>query len=1030
MKFVLTPVALAIAGALTVSVSQARAQGTDPLSTPDAQTAPTQMDRVTVTGSRVVRAGFDTLEPATVVTRRDVEAQGLTNIAEALRIPGFGAGVTPEANQSSFGTGVNFVNRFGLGSNRTLTLINGRRVVSSNTPSIFGPANPGGQVDLNIIATSMLDRVENLAIGGAPTYGADAIAGVVNLITRKGYDGLEMSATHGFSQVRDGNRNNVSVLWGKNFADDRANVTLSYVFDNQEGVLGVARGRGDRAISLRSNPCVNGASSIATTQPNRTPANDGRINTGTPFQTCLPTAATDGIPNSVYIENDRNFTFTTGGLLFPATGAFNLADNRLRGFGPNQTTYLHFDRTGTLVPYNPGFNFGNLNASGGDGFKLADTTQVTSKVERRTINVLASYRVTNSIDLFYEGLFYQAKALELADQAPFNANAFGGLSAPLTFSSTYPLLSPSAVATLQANGITSFRLSRINTDLAANNGRGSTDLQRSVIGARGEFEIGRRSYNWEVSANIGTNDSVFYGSALNQQNFINALNVARDASGSIVCSTIPTPGLVIPGGGAPKADPNCMPLSLFGNEAGTAAARAYVNTLTATRSKIEQRVLNANVGGNPFDTWGGPVGLNVGLERRTESGAFTPDDFQTAGLGRAVAILGNQGSYTTNEAFGEVLVPLIDSKKNLPLLNRLDFTGKFRRVNSSVNGTADTYTYGLQFKPIPDVEIRGNFTRALRSPSLTELYTPTSNIFTTVPDPCDSRNIASGTNPAQRAINCGPFYTQYGLNPSTFLSTAVTATIPGTSSGSPTLLNEQSDAKNVGVVLRPRAVKNLRMSIDYFEIRIADAISNLNAGAIATGCYDNPDTVNPFCGRIARDGTGQIIGVTTGFVNGGTLEYKGAAAEIQYSTDLKDWSAAMGGKATFGMNVSRLYSLKTSTNKVVTLDSAGEIGSTDQGQISLGYENGAFDYSLLGNYIGPAVFNNTESSETRDIRSIEPYMVWSGGIGYKLNKNTSFRLAVTNLGNREQPFPLTAGGASGVYDILGRRYSVTLNHKF
>jgi outer membrane receptor protein involved in Fe transport len=1031
MRFAKTPTALAVSSLLAFSLGVQAQQASTPPADTKAKDAPVTIERVTVTGSRVFRAGFDTLEPATVVTRASIEDSGVTNVADALRTPGFGAGATPEGGQAGFGTGVNFVNRFGLGSNRTLSLINGRRVVSSNPLTIFGPAGPGGQVDLNIIPTNIVERIENLAIGGAPTYGSDAIAGVVNVITRRSYDGFEVNGTTGMSQQGDGRRGNYGVLFGKNFADDRANLTLSYVYDNQDGVLASARDRGQLGLSLRANPCLNGASSIATTQPNRTPQNDGRLNPDTPFQTCLPTSSSDGRPDSVYITNDRNFTMTPDGLLFPATGAFNLADGRLRGFGPAQTTYFNFNSAGALVPYNPGINFGTTNASGGDGFPLFSTTQITSKVERRTINVLSSFRLTDSIDLFYEGLFYKAEALELVDQTAYNSNLFGGTSGPITFASTYPLLSPAAVGTLQANGITSFRVSRLNRDLAVNNGYGSTELARSVVGARGDFVIGTRPFNWEVSANYGKNESIFLSNVLNQQNFVNALNVTRNAAGNVVCSTTPTPGLIVPGGGVPKADPNCVPLSLFGDGAASAAAKAYVTGQTTTRSTIEQKVLNANVGGSLFNTWGGPVGVNVGLETRTESAAFIPDDFQTAGLGRAVAIIGSEGSYSTKEIFGEMVLPLVDAKKNITLLNKLDLTAKFRRVDSTVNGGANTYTYGLQFKPVQDVEFRGNVTRALRAPALVELFTPVSNIFTAVPDPCDSRNIRGGTAPALRAANCAPFYTQYSLNPSTFISNAVNATIPGTLQGSTTLKNEQSDAKNIGMVIRPRALKNLRMSVDYYEIKIIDTISNLNAAAIATGCYDNPNQANSFCGRIARDSTGQITGITTGFVNGGTLEYKGGGAEIQYSADLKDLYPSLSGVATVGLAASKLYSLQTSANNVTITESVGTLGfSQDQAQLTLGYEKGPMNFSLQGNFTGAAKFSNTESPETRDVLAIDSSIVWSGGFGYKFNKKTKVNFAVTNLFNQEPPMPLTATGGAGVYDILGRRYSVTVNHKF
>ena len=996
----------------------------------DAKAASQSVEKVTVTGSRINRAGFDTLEPATVVTREAIEKLGITNIADALRMPGFGVGITPEGGQSSFGVGVNFVNRFGLGSARTLTLVNGRRVVSANTPSIFGPAGPGLQVDLNMFPVQMVDRIENLAIGGAPTYGADAIAGVVNVITRRDFEGMEAVGTFGQTQRNDGLRYNTGLIWGKNFADKRANITLSYVYDQQDGVLQSARERFAESLSFQPNPCVNGASSIVATQPGRLPSNDGRINAGIPFQTCLPSAGTDGIANSVIIRNNRFFTFTGGGVLLPATGAFNFADGRLRGFGASATNYLHFDRSGNLVAYNPGVNFGTANASGGDGFNLVETAQITSDLKRHTFNMLGTYKITNDTELFYEGLYYKAKALELIDQPIFNVNLFGGLSAPLTFSSTYPLLSAASRTTLAANGITSFRLSRASRDLVNNNAWAENETRRSVIGAKGGFGIGTRAFNWEVSANFGTNDVKFYQTVLNQQNFINALNVATNASGAVVCTTTPTPGLIIPGGGGPIADPRCVPLNLFGEGIPSAEARAYVTSRTTARSKLEQEVYNVNAGGSPFDTWAGQTSVNVGLERRVEKGGFFPDDFQKQGLGRAVQILGNEGSYRTKEVFGEFVVPLADRVNRIPGLDRLDITGKVRRVDSSVNGKADTYTYGFQWRPIRDIEVRGNITRAIRSPAITELFTPVSNIFTAVPDPCDSRNVNGGTRPAIRAANCADFYRQYGLNGSTFQSIAVTATIPGTLSGSPTLQNENSNAHTVGIVLQPRAIKGLRISTDYYTIDIKNVIANLNATSIAQGCYDNADKGNSFCGRIQRDSAGQITGITTGYVNGGYLNFTGLASEIVYETNLSDWGIAYGGKASIAITGTRTRRLENSTNKVVNTNSLGEVGnSVNQAQVTLGYNKDRWDFSMQGSYIGPAVFANTDTSETRDQRSVSSYFLYSGSVGYEFSKKLTARVAVTNLFDRLPPNPL-AGAAIGVYDILGRRFSATVNYKF
>jgi hypothetical protein len=149
--------------------------------------------------------------------------------------------------------------------------------------------------------------------------------------------------------------------------------------------------------------------------------------------------------------------------------------------------YLQFNPLGQVVPYNPGFTFGTQYASGGDGFNLVDTRQLTSNLIRQTGNLHANFRLNDGTELFYEGLIYQAKALELRDQQGYNVELFSGLSAPLTFAATYPLLSPAARSTLSSNGIGTFRLSRNLRDLQMNNGQSESMLHRSVAGVRRDF---------------------------------------------------------------------------------------------------------------------------------------------------------------------------------------------------------------------------------------------------------------------------------------------------------------------------------------------------------------------------------------------------------------------------------------------------------------------------------------------------------------------------------------------------------------
>lgn len=1001
------------------------------------QAEETTLDAVQVTGSRIFRAGFDTLEPATVVTREKIEQRGITNIADALNeLPGFGTGVTPEGGQSGFGVGVNFVNRFGLGTNRTLALINGRRVVNSNPGTIFGPAAPGVQVDLNAVPAQLVERIENVAIGGAPTYGSDAIAGVVNVITRRDYEGAEVSVTYGITDRSDNERNSVSAIFGHNFGDGLGNITIAATRDTSDGVLGIERARIANAFLFAPNPCTTGASSITTTQPGRTPGNDGRVNPNTPFQTCTPSAAADGIANNVLIRDRRLFSLTFGGLALPATGAFNLPDGRLRGFGPNQTTYLQFARNGDLVAFNPGINFGTQSASGGDGLNLQESIQLLSDLDRETFNLMSSFNLSDTTRLFFEGFQYSANSLELVDQYNWNANLFGGFSGPITFRNDYPLLSQQNRDVLAANGITSFRISRAHRDLVENNASSEVLTRRAVFGADGLLSLGDRDFRWEVSYTWGRNTGDFFGRQIDQQRFVNALNVVRNADGSVTCSATPTPGLVILGGINPVADAACVPLNLFGEGRPSAAARNYVTVDNVARASQEQQVFNANIGGELFQMWGGGFSANAGFERRIERANFEPDAFQQAGRGRSVAILPLTGSFATKEAFVEFYAPFVDSAAGLPLLHRLDLTGKFRRVDNTVNGGFNAYTAGLQWAPIEDIEFRGNFTRSLRAPSLVELFTPVSSAFSAVPDPCHAPNQAGGTRPATRQANCNALFQSLGINGSTFLSNAVTATVPITSQGDTGLLNESSDAWSYGIVLRPRWVEGLRIQADYYKIEVSDVIANLGTADIATGCYDNtnfnagdPANGNTFCSRIQRDAAGQITFVQTGFVNGGYLNFEGYSAEISYGRDLADWGFSYGGVLSFTGTAFRRKAVDQSLNNIVNTNLTGVVGTPDnEYQFGLAYDHDRWGMNVQANYTDSVLAGNNISPELQDIMSYDSYTTYDAGAYVSfLEGGLRFRLAVTNLTDEEPPFPLAGIGA---YDILGKRYALTAIYKF
>lgn len=1002
------------------------------------------MTEVVVTGSRIVRAGYDTLEPATVVTGDYIESRGLTNIADALNeTPGFGTGVTPEGGQSSFGPGLNFVNRFGLGSNRTLTLINGRRFVSSNAPSIFGPAAPGSQVDLNFIPTVLVDSIDNLAVGGAPTYGADAIAGVVNVKLKKDFEGIRAFGQYG--QLEDGGMasNSFGLVGGWNFGGDRGNITASIQHSTVDGMLATENERFAEAYLYAANPTVSGtpgAGNIATTQPARQPGNDGRVNSNIPFNT----SSVDGIPNAVLIRDRRIFGLNFGGVALP-TGANTLADARLRCFGSQTTapysqgTCLQFAPDGRLVPYNPGTAFSATDASGGEGLYLVETLQLVSDLKRTSGTLSTHFDVTDNVQLFADLYAYKADAKEIVDQTAYNGTAFGGTSAPITFPSIHPVLTQQARDTLAGVGATTFRISRAHRDLAENNARSESDLFQGVVGATGNFEAGSRRYNWEVYFNHGQNNATFFSTQLNRQKFVNSLNVVN-VNGRLTCTPTPgyagmTGGVVTVGGEGPVADPDCVALDIFGEGRPSDAAIDYVSSVQHTDFTIKQRVFNANIGSQLFDIWGGPIEYNVGFESRKEFGDFRPDEYMRAGLGRSAAISPLKGEYTTKEFFGEMIIPVVSEKNDIPFLHELTITGKGRRVDNEVNGKFTAYTGGLQWAPIEDLEFRGNVTKSLRAPSLTELFTPVSPIFTTVADPCSATNYAAvHARQAERQANCQAFFAEYGLPTNgSWVSNAVSATVQGSSQGDPTLANESANAWTVGFVARPRFLPGLEMAVDWVDIRVDDAITNLTATDLARACFDNPGYPNDYCTRFTRNPvsagptqSGQITFATTGFANGAYQSMAGVTVEARYQYEFEKI-----GKFEIGTSYYRLREELRSATGVVTVNSEEHLGSpTDSAQLNLIWEKGPFGARWQTNYTGASMYDRTFGVENRDILEVNSDYTHNLSMYYDWKDSTVFRLAITNIFDGMPPFPIGGDSFNGNYEFLGRRFSLSITHDF
>jgi len=982
---------------------------------------------IVVTGSRIARPNFDTLQPSVIVDSKTIENRGFETLGQAINEqPSFGVpGSSPvgAGQAGSFGSGQSFVDFLGLGSQRTLVLVNGRRFVSSNTASIFGPTASGLQVDLNTINTKLVDRVETIAIGGAPIYGSDAIAGTVNIILKRNYQGVDLDAQYGISMQGDAPNYRLRGLIGRNFADGRGNITVSGEYNRGRGLV-----YNDRDITASGR-------FYDVCPPN------------SPYKQCLynnrriPSLSESGIPTVGGDVFGLNFPLSPSQqvLIFGAPG-FNFGVNDAAG---NQ---LAFNPAGQLVPIQFGTPVGgpddfSINFSGGNGFNLLNTQQMLTDTKRYNANLLLSFEFNPNLRLFGEGWYAHSEAVNLRSQPVYNSGLFdeaGTPDGPIILSVNNPYLTAAQRTTI-LNSIANnpfsdqnvlginqnyFYLSRANTDIYSGRASSQTDLYRGVLGLDGKFHAGWREFNWEIVGNYGETHSEGREPALVQKNFANAVNAVKDSSGNIVCAPGYTNATIA------TISSTCAPLNLFGNQISQAALD-YISAIATPSGRNKQMVATASIAGPIARLPGGNLQFALGYEHRYESTSFDPGAFYRGEVnpadptgprlqyGRSVPINPVSGSYHTDEGFGEITAPIVAPANNVPLVYRLEFHGAARYVQHSTAGGDWTYTIEGRWAPVRDIAFRGNFTHAIRAPAITELFNPSSTFFDFAVDPCDQRNQGSGPAPSTRQKNC----TAAGV-PAGFNSLSSQRSFHQAIAGNTQLNNERSNAWSAGVVLTPRFIQNLRISGDYLDIRLRDAITSFSASQVVAACYDASDYPNnQFCSRVQRDAAHQLSFIETSYFNAAQYRYRGFLGALDYRVN----TPFLGARSRVGFNVSyqhivELSQRASSTSAPTTV--GGTLGySKDKAVFSVNYENGPFLLFTSVNYYGPADQGGDEPANYRQNERLHSVAFVNGGVSWDL-KRFRFRISVDNILNTKPPYPVPAFGGVVTYfpGVLGRYF--------
>jgi outer membrane receptor protein involved in Fe transport len=1014
--------AFAAGGFPAVAVAQTEEQQVDAAAaTENAETeqtagAPTG-DEIVVTGSRIRRGNFDTAQPSVVLGAEQLETRGYTNVGDALEeLPAFGVpGNNPVGGQAgSFGAGQTFVNFFGLGDQRTLTVVNGRRFVSSNTSSIFGVTGAGSQVDFNVIPTLIVDRIETVAVGGAPIYGSDAIAGTVNVITKRKFDGIRLDAQAGISKRGDAPEYRLGGLFGTTFAGNRGSIVAAVEYNKSAGLSGTDR-------------------------PN---AGLGRFFTSPP--------AGSNSPFGLVLIDDRRIPGLSEFGAPLVSDFIPLSPGQADDFGGYQPSVvdaagnpLVFNAAGQLVPLNFGERTGNLiNFNGGNGFALPEN--LLTQTRRYLATATAQYEITDGIRLFAEGWYANSKGNQLRDQPVYNTALFDRAVAPdgnLIIDINNPFLSSDARAVIADNLANNpnrdfadqdfFYLGRANTDLISGAGSSTVKLYRIVGGVDGTFNALGRELTFEVVGNYGRSVTEGRERVLVQQNFENAINAVRDASGNIVCA----PGAV--NSPLQTLSSTCAPINPFGQQISQ-AARDYVTAIADPLAVNEQLVGTASVSGTLLDIWGGPVGFALGYEHREEKARFNPGAFffgqpdpadptaPRTQFGRTIPIDPIKGKFNTDEVFGEVTIPLIGPDTGISFIRSFELNGAARYIDHSLAGGDLTWTAGATFQPVRDLTIRGNFTRSVRAPAITELFNPTSQIFTTADDPCDARFLDGGPDPANRRANCAAD----GL-PDDFESNIVDFTTRGTLQGNTELQNEKADAWTIGAILRPRFLPGFTLAVDYVDIKVKGAIETLDADQVLQACYDAPSFPSAICDNFTRDADGQITFIQTGYANAAQRDFQGVIAELSW--DIK--TPFLGVNSSVNVGVNYLYNdklqVQVGQGDLTTLrESIGY--SKHQATTNLTYRNEGFRAQLQAQYIGKALFDPDEEPDNREFRGVGDIVFLNTSLSYDINDRFGVRFIIDNLLDRKPPFPSPGGGGRVTYfdGILGRYFKFGTSVKF
>lgn len=949
---------------------------------------------ITVTGSRLRRDNYSSVEPVTVITKEEVTLSGFNGSVDALQSNEVTQGAAQINNAfggfvTAGGTGANTLGLRNLGPARTLILLNGRRLAPSGTRGNTLSA------DLNVLPSAIVGSIEILKAGASSVYGSDAIAGVVNIITDTKLRGLTLEAQVNVPEIGAGIDRRLAASFG--FGNDRLDI------------IGSVEWRKRDAIQLNDVDWT------------RCPVGGFLTGEGTEF----------GSGDTPGFDGTTCFTLDNGGLTINTLGV-----PTRDAIGRTSGTLGRFNR---LIPV-PGQVAGTPGYQG-VGFYDRDTFDPDSQKE---------YLITPTENL--TGFLSATYDLDALGNAEIYGELLGARrksSAPLYRQLSLDYLTGSPlVPEIFRNGVFANPNETSSGQTVAARafiGFGLTDSQqqldyvRATAGIRGDFFSPR--WRYDVSATRSWTDGRYEIESFLIDRVANSLLVTQNADGSFSCASQATNANCV---AAPALNADTIGGRL------PQAYRDYILQNTIGTTSFRETIVTGTINGDLFTLPGGDVQLVVGGEYRSQRIDDTPDPNAISGnlLGLTAAVP-TRGSDNVKEAFAEILIPILRER---PFFENLVLNASGRYTDYASYGSDFTYKVAGEWEFFRGLGVRGSYGTSYRAPALAEQFLgATTGFIAGANDPCDSDNFpvdpSSYTPNQQRtAANCAAV----GINVASFVqNNGITVFQRG---GADTGL-EAETSKNwtVGAVFQPRLSGglSLALSADYFDIKVSNGVESLGGATILNRCYaaEDFDPTQSFCAFVQRD-TNNILQVTSGFVNLSQNVVKGWEFNARVGIDL------FGGRMLFNANAvkyteqaDRLFPEEVLLDRNGIYDTPDFVGSFDatfrKGPVTLRYgfnfqdaSSGTYRYfatSRLDGSVDPATEQDFRDNYILEVPS---YFLHNASVQFNAAERLQLTVGVRNIFDTEPPrisaAVTTVGNAplTSLYDYQGRTFFVNTTLRF